>query len=498
MSDRNFSIHIQAGNRCIVAANEIPVYQNEITFLFGESGIGNSIISKALFGLIDPEELKVKIDGKPYCNHIQDNWTKPIRDNGFFVCEEPSSHLNPLLTIKEQLNEGCLNGMDEKGILQYLWETTDDAAIKRIIDVYPKPYRPSGGEKQRILLVMAFKRINALLQKKATNEDALFVFDEPTGSLDNNYRNRFLELLFAKYNVRPFSVIIITHDYSIISEIYSHHRHLMNRIHFKELTRTEEPNVEIHDFSPQDYLSWLELASKRNIPCRAKERVLQFSSSFSIFGRSLSIYKDEKRTIPADLIISKGDIVYLKAPSGIGKTTLAKIVMGLYRADRFKMKLSGLSITEKDPETLWQNKIWGKCAGMIFQHADEALNMQATVLETFNGLPVKTKITTPLLKRYLLELFEGPLSDQFLQKKVKYLSGGQKQRLNLLRTLALAPDLIILDEPLNGLDFNSVKKVLSLLDLKRSGGSALLMISHNEEIFEHFVEKENTYYLSAE
>lgn len=106
------------------------------------------------------------------------------------------------------------------------------------------------------------------------------------------------------------------------------------------------------------------------------------------------------------------------------------------------------------------------------------------------------RIQQKVFVMYFLELFDGPLPEQFLRKKVAYLSGGQKQRLNLLRTLVLAPQLIILDEPLNGLDFNSVKKVLSLLDEKRSKGSAFLMISHNEEIFDHFIDRENIYYLA--
>ena len=190
-------------------------------------------------------------------------------------------------------------------------------------------------------------------------------------------------------------------------------------------------------------------------------------------------------------------MVYLKAPSGVGKTTLAKIVMGLYHADSFKMRLAGVTANEKSPETLWQKKIWGKKAGMVFQHADESLNMQATVLETFKGLPLKSKLNTEKLKKYLQDLFDpSTLTDQFLHKKVAFLSGGQKQRLNLLRTLIQAPNLIVLDEPLNGLDFNSVKRVLELLNQKRSQGTSMLMISHNEEIFEHFVAKENIYYLS--
>jgi ABC-type glutathione transport system ATPase component len=496
MNTRQFSIRVQSGNRCLVNAENFPVYQNEITFLFGESGIGKSIITKGLYGLLDPEDLTVTINNKPYGYHLNDNWTKQIRRNGFFVFQEPSSHLNPLLTIREQLNEGSLCDHEDKEILRYLWQTNDDPAIRKIIDIFPKPYRPSGGEKQRILLAMAFKRINAFIENPS-NEHTAFVFDEPTGSLDNNYRNRFLELLFAKYSAHPFTAIIITHDYSIISEIYSRHRYLVKNIHFKELSRTTEPDVDVQDFSPQQYLSWLQTGHSQYKENFAKETVLEFSSRFSIFNRNLCIYKDELQQQPSSLVINKGDMVYLKAPSGVGKTTLAKIVMGLYHADSFKMRLAGLTANEKSPENLWQKKIWGKKAGMVFQHADESLNMQATVLETFKGLPLKSKLNTEKLKKYLQDLFDpSTLTDQFLHKKVAFLSGGQKQRLNLLRTLIQAPNLIILDEPLNGLDFNSVKRVLELLNQKRSQGTSMLMISHNEEIFEHFVAKENIYYLS--
>jgi ABC-type dipeptide/oligopeptide/nickel transport system ATPase subunit len=132
---------------------------------------------------------------------------------------------------------------------------------------------------------------------------------------------------------------------------------------------------------------------------------------------------------------------------------------------------------------------------MVFQHADEALNLQAKVKDVFKGLPVDAKMTDDLMRATLAELFEGEISDAFLQKKVAFLSGGQKQRLNLLRTFALNPDLIILDEPLNGLDFLSIKKVFSLLEMKLKQGSAILLISHNEEIMDAIVSRENEYYL---
>lgn len=496
MNIRQFSIQVQSGNRCLVNAENFPVYQNDITFLFGESGIGKSIITKGLYGLLDPEDLSVTINNKSYGHHLSDDWTKKIRKNGFFVFQEPSTHLDPLMTIKDQLNEGSLNGADNTEILRYLWQTSNDPAIQKLIEVYPKPYRPSGGEKQRILLAMSFIRINAFLENPS-DEPAVFIFDEPTGSLDNYYRNSFLELLFAKYSARPFTAMIITHDYSIISEIYKRHNHLLKNIHFKEVSRSIEPNVQILDFSAHEYLNWLKISDSLKTKNSFNEMVLEFLPHFSIFNRKLCIFSDEHRQRPAPLVIRKGDIVYIKAPSGVGKTTLAKVIMGLYHADNFKMKLAGLTVTEKSPEIVWHKRVWGKRAGMVFQHADESLNMQATVLETFKGLPLKTKITQQNLKNFLQDLFDNStITDQFLNKKVAYLSGGQKQRLNLLRTLVQAPQLIILDEPLNGLDFNSVKKVLTLLNEKRALGSALLMISHNEEIFEHFVPNENIYYLS--
>lgn len=497
MNVRQFSVRIQSGNRCLVNADSFPVYQNDITFLFGESGIGKSIITKALYGLLDPEELTVEINNRSYGYHLNSEWTKQIRKNGFFVFQEPSTHLNPLLTIKEQLNEGSLSGTDDTEILRYLWQTSSDPAIRKLIEVFPKPYRPSGGEKQRILLAMSFKRINAFLENPS-DKQTVFIFDEPTGSLDNYYRNSFLDLLFAKYSVCPFTSIIITHDYSIISEIYNRHKRFIHNVHFKEVSRTKEPDVHIKDFSAQEYLNWLKTSqSNRQCACTSNKAVLEVSPQFSIFNRNLCIFNDEQKKCPSPLVIRKGDIVYLKAPSGVGKTTLAKIVMGLYHAAKIEMNVAGLGITEKTPQSIWHKKIWGKRAGMVFQHADESLNMQATVIETFKGLPLKNKINPQSLKMHLHQLFdESTITDQFLKKKVAFLSGGQKQRLNLLRTLVQSPKLIILDEPLNGLDFNSVKKVLDLLNNKRAEGSALLMISHNEEIFEHFVQKQNIYYLS--
>ncbi|OGK01647.1 MAG: hypothetical protein A2519_08930, partial [Candidatus Raymondbacteria bacterium RIFOXYD12_FULL_49_13] len=484
--------------RQLVSVDNFSVAANAITFLFGESGIGKSIIAKALYGLLNPAEFDIAINNQPYRDHLNDPWTRAVRHNSFFVFQEPSSHLNPLMKIKDQLREGSLVSTEhEQLILEQLWEKAPAETIRSITNLFPKPYRPSGGEKQRILLAMAFKKISAYTGKDAATGPALFVFDEPTGSLDNTYRNLFLTMLFNRFHEKKFTALIITHDYSIISEVYGSHRDLSPHVLYHELSRTGDATVAVNDFSPQSYLGWLSSITGAKQDATGGKPLLTIKPDFTIFNKKMRVCGDPVAKTPAPLIIGKGETVYLKAQSGVGKTTLAKIVMGLYKAQNFSMDFMDRIIDHTSPQEVWQQEIWGKKAGLVFQHADEALNLQATVQETFAGLPLRTPLTMQGLKQRLEELFEGEITDAFLSKKVAFLSGGQKQRLNLLRTLILDTSLIILDEPLNGLDFASIKKVLALLEKKRRQGASFLMISHNEEIFDAFVEKTKVYYLTA-
>ncbi len=495
MNEYVYNIDIDVKGRKLVSVKNFSIPAGKITFLFGESGIGKSLLSKAVYGLLDPTELKINLNGLPYTDYLKHKWTNSLKEKGFFVFQEPSSHLNPLEKISTQLSEGSLeNCKNDEDIIRHLWKGVPTEEVRKILDVYPKPFRPSGGEKQRSLLAMAFKKLALLEGDQDRSAPRLFFFDEPTGSLDNNYRNLFLELLLKKYRETNFTGIIITHDYSIISEIQQKHPDLINHVCYKELLRVQNEHVKLVDFAPNDYTTWLRNVENSASTDSYGEEILRLGHEFSIFDRKLKVYSDIAHQRPTDLVIKRGEMVYVKAPSGMGKTTLAKIVMGLYKAQNMKMSLSGINVSHKDPETLWHKKIWGKKAGMIFQHADEALNLQATVKESFKGLPLKN-LTDDVLRIRLSELFTQRHVEELFNKKAQFLSGGQKQRLNILRTIIMDLDLIILDEPLNGLDFESIKKVLEKIEEKQRQGTALLMISHNEEIFENIVKEDQIYYL---
>jgi peptide/nickel transport system ATP-binding protein len=499
MKTAHFNISIHSGNHVILKIDEFSFSENKITFLFGESGIGKSMISKTIYGLLDPEELDIIVNEIPYSDYCTRPAIRQLKENSFFVFQEPSSHLNPLLKLEDQLNEGSISeNLNEDEILRHLWQSLDEQAIQSILDVYPKPYRPSGGEKQRILLAMAFKKINKYISE-TNNGVSTFVFDEPTGSLDNRFRNLFLSLLFKKFMIQPFTVLFITHDYSIISEIFNQYKSLVESIDFKELSRGQDQQLQVSAFSADKYLNWLKNLKYISVNKKYEEKsaapVLHLKNDFVVFNRSYKIFNDPELQEETELIIHPGQLVYLKAGSGVGKTTLAKIIMGLIKAEKLKLKLCDMVLTEKTESSFWQKEIWGKRAGMVFQHADEAMNLQATVRESLEGLKSDRLKGEELFAR-LKELFDESIDEKFLNQKVLFLSGGQKQRLNLLRTLVLDVDLVILDEPLNGLDFESIQKILNWLNAKREQGKALLMISHNEEIFEHLIDEGNTYYLT--
>lgn len=490
------SVRISSGSRVLVSAEQFSIPRGKITFLFGESGIGKSLIARALFGLLDASSLEIVINRESYAKYLRSATLANIRDDGFFVFQEPSSHLNPLMKIQDQLREGSLaETTGEEEIFRELWGSDGNARVRSLLPLFPKPYRPSGGEKQRMLLAMAFKKIDLTLAQPGPSE-GLFVFDEPTGSLDNALRNRFLDFLFRVLARKALTVLLITHDYSMISTALAARAEIRNRLAFRELSVKAGRTV-LEDFSPEVYVRWLSSRKSSRTSSRAASgaAALSLESGLKVFGRRLIISREAGgREEP--LRILKGRTAYVKAPSGEGKTTLAKAMMGLVPARDLRLKIGSTALTERLPKSYWRRRIYGKELTMVFQHADEALNLQSNVADVFNGLPLQWQEKKKQITRVLGLLFDGDEIREMLPRRISTLSGGQKQKLNLLRALILDTDAVILDEPFNGLDFESTGRVLELLDAKKKDGKGLLLVSHNEEIVE--THADDVYYLRSE
>lgn len=497
----SYAITITADKKEIVAIDDFQLEPAKITFLFGESGIGKSLIAKAVFGLINDDELKVRINSQAYSTYARSKQTKRMQHNGFFVFQEPSSHLNPLETLRTQLQEGRLKRLPKIAGnigLEQLWAFNSPQRIKEILSVYPKPYRPSGGEKQRILLTMAFRKF-VLYQNAAPidNANGLFVFDEPSGSLDDTYRDIFIRMLFESYDKRPFTGLVITHDYSMISELEKY-QNMSNAVCLSELQRKAK-TLQQKAFRPVDYKRWLKKQTAvKSKTVHSSESLVTLQSGLVVFDRTLTFHKKKLDAKPSALEIKQGEITYLKARSGEGKTTVAKVLMGLYRPQAMRLLFGEQALTENSSQDYWRQYIWGKLATMVFQHADEALNQNSSVLETFQALSENKKVDRSKILKSINGFFSPHPDHAFLDKRTGDLSGGQKQRINILRSMVLNTKLLILDEPLNGLDLISAGKVLDKIRERQKNGSGILLISHNEEIFDRIAPPANRYYLKGQ
>ncbi len=497
---RFVNIQIHSPERCLARIDAFGFEEGKITFLLGESGIGKSLLSKVYLGILEERLLRITVNGRPYRRHASRVRTLPPWRDGFFVFQEPSSHFNPLRTIGEQLNEGRLarlKGRAGEEVVHAFWPRSPRKELQQLLKVYPKPYRPSGGEKQRLLLAMAFKKIR-LYERRSPAGDAFFIFDEPSGNLDNAARNDFLDLLISRYREKAFTAVVITHDYTIISHLHRHYPGMRESMRWRELQRKpgEAGRLQLIPFPEQDFTRWLSsLHPVRSHLDHSGHEILRLKSGARIWGRNYHFYNDAGEE--GDLVLTRGQAVYLKAPSGAGKTTIAKIIMGLLTPEQAVLTVQGKTVPMKRNRAFYARHIWGKAATMVFQHADEALNRQLTVEEIFKVLSEKRTVHRQKLMRRLREWFGERTTEAFLRRPVKYLSGGQKQRLNLLRGFVQNTDILILDEPLNGLDLKSADLVIKKIQDRQRDGKALLIISHNEEIMEKIVPGEQVFYLKT-
>ena len=491
-----YDLDIATKDRLLVQIDEFNIQPGSLTLLLGESGIGKSLISKAIFGLLSPDDLEIRINQLDYEEYLKSKVCTEIQEKGFFVFQEPSSHLNPFRTLNKQLNEGSIKDPARNGeILAKLFPNFSEIEREQFLSVFPKPFRPSGGEKQRILIAMAFKKMS-LLRKNRYNESAFFIFDEPTGSLDNEYRNIFLKMLLTAHEQLKFTALLITHDYSMISEITDRYVKLLPSINFRELS-VHNDDHQLKKFSTDSYLSWLgSVQPKGSKQSRYKQPLLSLQSEIKVFNRRIVISTSPEALTPSKLEIFPGEAVYLKAESGAGKTTVAKIIMGLQSCQSFQCQVGDITLNQHTTENQWKRNIWAKKMSMVFQHADEALNLNGKVKDIFRGLPLKKRKDREFLIENLKIVFEESVDEAFLVQPVAFLSGGQKQRLNLIRALILDTDIVILDEPLNGLDFDTLQNVLAILQDRQRQGKSYLLISHNEEIIDRIVPHDRIYYLN--
>lgn len=173
-----------------------------------------------------------------------------------------------------------------------------------------------------------------------------------------------------------------------------------------------------------------------------------------------------------NLTVQEGEVLSIVGPSGIGKTTLIKIMAGLEPANSGEITINNEAISI-DGERSDAN------IGLIFQ--DFNLFPNFTVIDNITLAPANVnKVPAEKAKEQALSLLE---SLGMVDKADLYpyqLSGGQKQRVAIARALAMNPKILAYDEPTSGLDESSTKQVAEVVKTLKSGGVTQVIITHDQ------------------
>ncbi len=170
--------------------------------------------------------------------------------------------------------------------------------------------------------------------------------------------------------------------------------------------------------------------------------------------------------------VKKGEFLAVLGLSGCGKTTLLRILIGLEKQDSGTIQKDGQEISALRPDQ--------RGMGIIFQNY--ALFPNMTVLQNVEYALKLRKEMAGKAEEIAKRTLDMIGMSKHLDKKPRQLSGGQQQRVAIARTLALNPDVILLDEPISALDVTN-REIMKreLKEIQKKFGSTMIFITHEQE-----------------
>lgn len=215
---RDLSIHFFTEEGVVRAVENVSfeIYPGEVLGLVGESGCGKSVTGLSLLRLIPipPGRIvsgDILFDGRSLVP-LEEKEMEKVRGNDIsMIFQEPMTSLNPVFTIGDQIMEAVIlhQGLDKTEARKRTIEMLDRVKIsspEKRIDSYP--HQLSGGMRQRAMIAMAL-----------SCQPKLLIADEPTTALDVTIQAQVLQLLKEIQMEMGMSVMLITHDLGVVSEI---------------------------------------------------------------------------------------------------------------------------------------------------------------------------------------------------------------------------------------------------------------------------------------
>jgi peptide/nickel transport system ATP-binding protein len=471
--------------------------------LVGESGSGKSVTALAILGLLPQENASIGRESAIFYKG-RDLRRASLRElqalrgrEVSMIFQEPMSSLNPVFTVGFQLREVLTRHMrlSTRQARARAIELLDEVGIpapSEKLGAYP--HELSGGQQQRVMIAMAI-----------ACEPKLLVADEPTTALDVTVQKQILELIAVLQQRHGMSVLFITHDLALVSDIAD--RVVVMRA---GTIREHGPVSRVFE-APQDAYTrallacrprpsqrplrlpviedFLEPTGERR-PHQERQRGLTGTETpvlearhlaKSFFRRTGFLRTQEERAVTdASFRLLKGKTLGLVGESGSGKTTVALTLVRLLPATRGAVIYQGADLLTLTAQAMHAFK---RKIQIVFQNPYASLNPRFTaghiLLEPMqvHGIGADAADRRDLAYDMLQKV--GLPADSFFKYPHEF-SGGQRQRIAIARCLTMKPDVLILDESVSALDVSIQAQLLNLLqDLQDEYAMSYLFISHD-------------------
>ena len=517
ISIKNLSISFLKKNEVVKVVNNISfnLLKDEVLGIVGESGSGKSVTALSILKLLPKNKTISK--GEVIINNtnlleLSEASIRQVRQKDIsIIFQEPMSVLNPTMKCVDQLRE-CfdIEKIDKKDIENEISLLIKRVKLGKVENFNSKyPHQLSGGQKQRLMIAMAI-----------ACKPKLLIADEPTTALDVTVQKEIIELLLKIKRTEGLSIIFISHDLALVSEIADR---LI--VMFKGKIIEKGKAAKIFSNPTENYTKGLLYSrpnnkvklsklptvsdyinnSVNNTIINDKEIEISrhkiYSNSPILEIKNLDKYYiqnkvwfKKKKAFKAlngiNLELYKGETLGLVGESGCGKSTLVKTIVQIEKASSGSIFYNGADITKLSKSKL---NHYRKDVQLIFQDPDSSLNPKKTI----GSLIMEPMIVHEIDKKdkSYKTLCINLLKDVGLKKSDFYkypheLSGGQKQRVGIARAISVGPKVLICDESVSALDVSVQAQVLNLLNhLKKKLKLTYIFISHDLSVVKYMADK---------
>ncbi|MCC4908902.1 ABC transporter ATP-binding protein [Microbacterium sp. cx-59] len=460
-------LKVAVGSREIVHGVDFAVEREQTLGIVGESGSGKTMTVLAATGLLDVPGARatgssllgpgVDEPGAPPLDLVSASAIQLRRVHGGrvgFVFQDPSTSLNPYLTIGRQISESLethrrLGRHAARMRAVELLEAVGLPNPDERVDSYP--HQLSGGQRQRAMIAIAL-----------SCDPDLLVADEPTTALDVTTQAQILSLVRDLQRDRGTAVVWISHDLGVIGQVAD------DVLVLRDGRAVEQRSIGALYAAPDHAYTRELLEARPRIVAgagrQAPSDALPLLEVDALDVRFTTSTPTGRRTVHAvddvSFTVRRGTTLALVGESGSGKSTIANALTGLVPPHSGSATLGGsdlLRARRRDRRRI----------AMVFQDPFASLDPRRSVGDAIaeplrvHRLGGASAASRGRRVGELLELVDLPAD--FVGRFPHELSGGQRQRVSIARALALEPELIILDEATASLDVSVQARVLRLL-----------------------------------